>query len=126
MPPYEVPWVPFEDIYLDLNLPENQALRMDGGYRDDLNGGVRGLILYRVSATDYKCYEMNCTWDSMNATSNVSVDGSGLFMICNGCNSTFAFENGVPLGGIAPYALQQYRTYLDEFGGLTITDEIVL
>ena len=123
MPPYEVPWVPFLDIEINLNLPEYSELWNDGGNMY-IDGGVRGLIIHRESASRYICFERNCTWEANSACATVNVDASLLYLSDPCCGSIFSFETGEPIGGPAVYPLQQYKTYL-QGNLLTITDEIV-
>lgn len=125
LPPYEVPYIPFDDIYINLSLPEYQALQFDGGHYVIPDSGVKGLILYRESSEKFICYDRQCTWEPFSACSEVDVDASNLFMIDHCCGSTFEFSQGYPIGGIAIYPLQQYRVYNDGLGGITITDELV-
>ncbi|MEJ0056927.1 MAG: hypothetical protein WDN75_15510 [Bacteroidota bacterium] len=123
-----IPIIPFPDATVNLYLPENQPLVVDGGYRtiSSVAGssvGVRGIILYRKDAANYFAYEINCSYHPNEAASNVSVHASRLYMTCSGCGSTFSFTDGTPTGGIAWRPLRRYRTELSG-GYLTITNEI--
>src|SRR5687768_3077303 len=46
----------FNDIHINLNLPQYLSLRTDGGHAL-ISGGVRGIILYRRNANEYLAYE---------------------------------------------------------------------
>ena len=120
-PPYsDIPIIPFADIYIDLSLPAYSNLLFDGGYVE-INGGVRGIILYRESANIYHAYERNCSYMPNEACATVNVDFSGLYMVDPCCNSSFSFSNGFPLGGPAFYGLREYQSYISGFE-LIITD----
>jgi hypothetical protein len=119
-----IPIVAFNDIVLDLNFPENNALRNNGGFRALATGGVRGIILYRSNASQFFAFERNCSYRPNDACATVNVHVSGLFMTDPCCNSSFDFSNGNPTGGPAWRPLLQYR--VSQVGSvLTITDEAI-
>ncbi|MEQ9414764.1 MAG: hypothetical protein RIF39_13085 [Cyclobacteriaceae bacterium] len=121
-----IPIVNFDDLVINLSFPDYIELNREGGYKDvsDLGGGVRGIILYRISSTAFVAYEKNCSYTPNEACATVEVHSSGLFMIDPCCASSFNFSDGLPTGGPAWRPLRQYRT---QFNGnvLTITDEII-
>ncbi len=112
-----VPFIPFVDKIINLNLPEFINLRSDGGYVE-VSGGVRGIILYRLNSSTYMAYERNCSFRPNEACATVNVHTSGLFMVDPCCGSNFNFSDGNPTGGPAWRPLVQYRTQLN---GLTLT-----
>lgn len=118
-----VPFIPFLDIVVNLNLPEFIGLRTDGGHAV-VSGGVRGIILYRVNSSTYLAYERNCSFRPNEACATVDVHTSGLFMIDPCCGSSFNFSDGNPTGGPAWRALVQYRTQLNSLT-LTISSEVI-
>ena len=109
----------FPPVTINLNYPQYQRLRLDGGYQYVDDVGMRGVILYRLDESTYIAYERLC---SMEDDAIVTVDGSGLFM--KGCLSTYDFSDGRPSGGPAFRPLLRYRTSLTG-QTLVITDEIV-
>lgn len=118
-----IPYLPFNDIVINLSFPEYTTLRVDGGHKE-VNGGIRGIILYRVSESLYMAYERNCSYHPNEACATVNIHSSGLYMIDPCCGSTFSFTDGSPMGGIAWRPLQRYRTDLNGFN-LTISDEVI-
>ena len=118
-----IPFVPFSDIVVNLNLPEYASLKMDGGYKYLKDGGVRGIILYRKSATTYIAYERNSSYHPNEACATVDVHSTGLYMIDPCSNSMFDFSTGSPMSGPAIRPLRQYVTVLTSFE-VTITDDI--
>ncbi|MDH5604214.1 MAG: hypothetical protein OEY51_09750 [Cyclobacteriaceae bacterium] len=122
-PVNETPYIPFDDIFLNLSLPEFSGLQYDGGAQA-IDGGVRGIILYRESSTSYHAYERNCTYLPNDACATVNIDDSGLYMNDACCGSIFDFISGYPMSGPAFFPLQKYKTYLSG-GVLTITDEVI-
>ena len=121
-----IPIVNFDELVVNLSFPDYTELNREGGYKDvsDLGGGVRGIILYRISSSAFVAYEKNCSYTPNEACATVEVHSSGLFMTDPCCTSSFNFSDGLPTGGPAWRQLRQYRT---QFNGnvLTITDEII-
>jgi nitrite reductase/ring-hydroxylating ferredoxin subunit len=115
-----IPYVPFSDIVITLNLPQYTDLNSKGWVYVD--GGVQGIILYK-SGNTYLAYERNCSFHPINNVGAiVYADVSNRFMIDHSCNSSFNFEEGTPTGGPAWRPLRRYKTFLDGTE-LTITDE---
>lgn len=118
----EIPLAFFEDIRVELDLPQYNSLSFDGGYMT-FSEGVRGIILYRENASTYHAYERTCTYHPNDACATVNIHSSELSMFCPCCNSMFSFTTGFPTGGgPAQFPLRKYRLYLDR-RVLTITDE---
>ena len=118
-----IPFASFSDLVINLNLPEFISLRSDGGHKE-INGGVRGIILYRQNSSTYIAYERNCSFRPNEACATVDVHTSGLFMIDSCCGSSFNFSDGSPTGGPAWRELVRYRTQLSG-SVLTISSEVV-
>lgn len=118
-----IPWQPFDVISLNLNLPEYIDLKTDGRSMY-IDGGVRGIILYRKNASTYLAYERNCSFQPNSACATVDVHVSTLYMLCSCCSSTFDLATGLPTSGPAWRPLRQYETSLNGTI-LTITDEPV-
>lgn len=118
-----IPYIPFTEIIINLSFPEYASLRTDGGYKE-INGGVRGIIIYRVNATSYNAFERNCSFHPNDACATVNTHNSGLYLTDPCCGSTFNFSDGNPSGGVAWRPLRRYRTQLNN-STLTITDEVV-
>jgi nitrite reductase/ring-hydroxylating ferredoxin subunit len=118
-----VPYAPFPDIILNLNLPDRIALRTPGATAT-VGGGVRGIIIYCKQANEYMAYERNCTFHPNDACATVNIDASKLFLVDPCCGSQFDLATGSPSGGVAIRPLVQYRTTFDGTI-LTITDEVI-
>jgi hypothetical protein len=118
-----IPYIAFNDIILNLNLPQYISLRSDGGFKE-ISGGVRGIIIYRVNSTTYKAYERNCSFQPNEACATVNVHSSGLFMNDPCCGSNFTFEDGNPSGGPAWRPLVSYRTQLSGLELIITSDRI--
>jgi hypothetical protein len=110
--------VSFPPVTINLNYPQYQRLKLDGGYEYVSGAGIQGVILYRLDEGTYIAYERKC---SIGDDAPVSVDASGLYM--NGCGSTYNFSDGYPTSGRSVQPLLKYRTSLTG-QTLVITDEV--
>ncbi|MEL7001291.1 MAG: hypothetical protein AAFN93_01015 [Bacteroidota bacterium] len=123
VPQDQIPLTAFDDIFINLDLPEFNDLSFDNSFIT-LPQGVRGIILYRLNSTTFFAFERNCTFLPNEAGSTVNVDQSRLFMRDTSCGSTFGFDGGIPTSGPAQVPLRRYRVI--QLGRtLTITDEII-
>jgi len=118
-----IPIPVFEDLVLNLSLPENSDLNTLGYKYLGGNAGVRGIIVYKKNATTYLAFVRNCSYQPNNACATVDAHSSTLYMEDVCCGSTFNWD-GTPTGGPAWRLLRQYETILIGFQ-LTITDEII-
>lgn len=118
-----IPFLPFSPITLNLNLPEYQGLKTNGFVY--VNGGVRGILVYKAGASAYIAYERNCSYRPNEACATVEMHNSNLYMIDPCCNSSFELSTGDPAGGPAWRPLRRYETLLNG-SELTITDTIIL
>lgn len=118
----ELPYATFDDIFINLDLPEYQQLETQGYTYIQVGGGSNGIILYKNNPSDYNAYERTCTFDPFEPTAIIEVTPGGISMVDYNCNSFFGLQEGQPQGGPASVALRQYKIILDgRF--LTITDE---
>ena len=116
----QIPIADFPNIVINLNLPEYRDLNLDKSsiYVD---GGLRGLILYRENQGNYIAFETTCSFQPNDACANVKVHSSTLYMTDTCCGSIFNFPDGQPTGGPARLPLRKYETFLVD-NVLTITD----
>lgn len=113
--------IPFALVNETINLTNQQYLNLQFNRGHvNIDGGVRGITIYRVSETEYRAFERNCSFEPLNTCARVEVDGSGLYLIDSCCSSSFDF-NGFPTGGPATLPLRQYLTLL-QGNFLTITN----
>ena len=118
----ELPPAVFNDIFIDLSLPQYQDLSRNGGF-EYLSAGLRGIIVYRENASTYHAIEQNCTFLPFEAGSTVDVD-NGIRLRDPSCGSVFTLPGGLPIGGPAVVPLRKYRV---DFDGtrLIISDEVI-
>ena len=78
-----------------------------------VNGGYRGIVIYRSTQEDFMVYERCCPYDPEKTGARVSVDASGFFCVDSVCMSRFNLPYGTPESGPSPFALLQYRYSYD-------------
>jgi nitrite reductase/ring-hydroxylating ferredoxin subunit len=101
------------DINIYVNNPSYINLNATGGWQY-ITGGVRGILLYRASSTEFKAYDRNCTYQSSNSCATVRVDNSNIIVRDSSCcNSQFSIVDGGVLQGPATLPLKAYNTSFD-------------
>ncbi len=101
------------DISIYVNNPSYINLNSIGGWQY-ISGGVRGILLYRSSSSDFKAYDRNCTYQPSNSCATVRVDNSNLIVSDSSCcNSKFSIIDGSVLQGPASLPLKTYNTSFD-------------
>ena len=116
----EQPLIPSAPVNLSLNLSNQQYVRLlsdNGAVTLPVTGlagagGVKGVIVVRISAGNFLAFERNCPYRPYDACSTVSLDrNSRLFMRDSCCQSQFDLRGQIT-GGPAPRPLKQYSTSL--------------
>ncbi len=113
----EQPLIPYAPVNLSLNLSTQQFVRLqsdNGAVSLPVtgpagSGGVKGVIVVRVSAGNFLAFERNCPYQPYDACAVVSLDRSRLFMRDSCCNSQFDLRGQIT-GGPTPRPLKQYST----------------
>lgn len=109
--------IPVVDVDITINIFDYPDLQGVGGSAY-IDGGSRGIIVYRVSIEQFNAYERHCTYDSENPCGKVSKDVDGLFLVDDdcfgtGCGSRFNIINGSNVDGPSQYPLIQYNASYD-------------
>lgn len=104
-----------DPLYADLQAP--------GGYAV-VDGGVKGIVIYRVDIDRFNAYERMCPYD-IGDCGKVSVDNTNVVLHdddCGGagCGSKFNIIDGSVLNGPANLPLKQYSAAFDGMAILTI------
>ncbi|MFM2207338.1 MAG: hypothetical protein RL213_1313 [Bacteroidota bacterium] len=100
------------EVYIPLSLPEYAALNSIGNYVL-VDGGYKGLIVYRRSLSEFVAYERACPYDPTAGGSIVEPDSSNVIGVDRKCGSKFVFYDGSVLNGPATRPLKQYRCDFD-------------
>jgi nitrite reductase/ring-hydroxylating ferredoxin subunit len=106
--------IPYVRVNLELYLsdPQFNMLNAVGGWVY-VNGGSKGIIVYRKSNDEFTALDRHCTYQPDNACSRVSVDASQITAVDTCCGSKFLITDGSILNGPANVPLQLYQTSFD-------------
>lgn len=107
-------WIPYVyvDFYINITLPDYIDLNVTGGWVY-LNGGSRGIILYRKSDAEFAAYDRHCPYDPDNKNAIVEVDDTDIMVVDSTCGSKFQLLDGSVAKGPATRPLKEYRTFFD-------------
>ncbi|MBN8702223.1 MAG: hypothetical protein J0M08_04105 [Bacteroidetes bacterium] len=100
------------DVFLYSSDPNFTPLNVVGG-SVYLNGGSRGLIVFRVSNTEFATYDRHCPNEPEDACGVVDVDNSGIWGVDACCSSKFLLQDGSVVSGPSTYSLRRYETTFD-------------
>ncbi len=77
----------------------------------EASGGYRGIIVYRMSTSEFMAYDRACPYQPHDMESLVSISPSNSVVAeCPVCNSRFVLTDGSVLDGPAAFPLKVYRT----------------
>lgn len=100
------------DIYIYSNNPSFINLNAIGGWVY-ITGGVRGILVYRKTNTEFMAYDRNCTYQSGDACAIIFVDPSNIIATDSCCHSQFSLYDGSVLHAPASLPLKAYATTYD-------------
>ncbi|HTA63151.1 MAG TPA: hypothetical protein VK835_11875 [Bacteroidia bacterium] len=106
-------------------LSSHPNLAAPGGVDMIANAGVKGILIYRQTTTQFYAYERSCTYDGTTvANAMVSAGAGSTTCKDNICGSIFTIFDGS--GGVAQgpanYPLKQYAISFDGTNSLHITN----
>ena len=98
---------PVPNVFVDfrINLEFTYELNSIGGWAN-FTGGYRGIVIYRLSADEFRAFDRACTY---NVYDRVVVNDPPIAE-CTECESTYLLTDGSVVNGPASYPLKQYRT----------------
>lgn len=101
----------YVDFVINISNPSYSNLNVTGGwiYYPD---GVKGIIIFRKSVSEFMAYERNCTYQPSNGCA-VQVQLSGVTAIDSCCGSKFLLSDGSVYAGPATLQLTRYQTTFD-------------
>lgn len=100
------------NYYLQINNPAYNPVTVPGGWMY-INGGSRGIILYRVSNDEFRAYDRHCTYQPTSTCALVSVETNNITALDDCCGSKFLLTNGSVTKSPASLPLKQYQTSFD-------------
>lgn len=102
------------DKYIYLQSPDGIPLNQVGGWVY-LDGGSRGIIIYRRAFDEYVAFDRHCTWEPQKPCGRVSTDTSVTVVLnCACCESRFSLIDGTSIKGPASRSLLPYRAGLSD------------
>jgi len=102
--PVNIDIYPANPLYIDINVV--------GGWIY-VNGGSRGIIIYRFSPDEFYAYDRHCTYQPTNACGKVKMDTDNITLVDTCCGSKFIVVDGSIINGPAGLPLNKYQTYYD-------------
>ena len=100
------------DVEIDLSLAEFSPLNTVGN-SIFIEGGNKGIIIYRFSNYEYNIYDRNCSYEPNLECSYIDSINSTIAM-CGCCSSAFLLDqNGVAANSPAVLPLKQYNYSLN-------------
>lgn len=100
------------NYYIQTNNPAYNPVTVPGGWMY-INGGSRGIILYRASNDEFKAYDRHCTYESTSSCALVSVENNNITAYDDCCGSKFLLTDGSVTKSPASLPLKQYQTSFD-------------
>ena len=102
----------YVDVEIDLSLPAFSPLNTVGN-SIFIEGGNKGIIIYRFSNYEYNIYDRNCSYEPNLECSYIDSINSTIAM-CGCCSSAFLLDqNGVAANSPAVLPLKQYNYSLN-------------
>lgn len=118
---HPVPYVPVEQ-QINISLPSYSALQGVSGWIY-LNGGSRGIIVYRKSLDEFVAMDRHSTHTALNECTGVEVDSSNNLILYDPCSdATYNIIDGSVMSGNANFPLRRYNTYFDGTSILRISN----
>ena len=116
---HPVPNIPF-DVTIDFTLPSYSNLTGVGGYAY-VNGGSRGIIVYRRGLNDFVAFDRHSPEDlDGSCPSALTPDTSNYLLLNDVCNEAqFSLYDGSPVSG-SDFGLRSYQTQFDGNNSLRI------
>jgi len=109
---HPIPSIPF-DITIDMTLPSYSDLNAVGGWVY-VNGGIKGIIVYRQSYDVFVAFERQSPEDPENTcASGIAPNADNFLQLDDPCsNAQFSLYDGSPISG-SEWGLRKYQTLWD-------------
>ncbi len=101
------------DVYIYLSNPTYIKLTVVGGWTYIDNAGVRGILVYRKSNTEFMAYDRNCTYQPEDPCAKIVVNDSNIIAVDTCCHSEFLLTDGSVLKAPASIPLKAYQNTFD-------------
>jgi hypothetical protein len=108
------------NVQINILLPSYSALQSVGGYAY-VNGGVKGLIVYRRSISEFAVYDRMSTASGGFDCTPLEVDTDNYLFLNDACsNAVYSLIDGSLVSGDAIYGLRSYQSNFDGYSILAI------
>lgn len=97
------------DTYLNVTLPQYTSLQVPGGWAY-VTGGLKGIIVYRINATDFIAFDRNCTYNEANSCGTADVQTDNVTILCSCDGSEYNIFDGSVKKNPATLPLKGYNT----------------
>ena len=97
----------YVDFMVYLTQPQYVSLNAVGGWVY-LTGGVKGIIVFRKSPTEFAAYERDCPYDPNAANARIDVDNSGVIGVDSNCGSKFSLADNSIVNGPTTHSMRAY------------------
>lgn len=87
-----------------------------------VTGGVSGIIIYRVSQSEFVAFDRCCTYKPSDRCAILPDTGNTLFLKCPCCGSMFSFIDGSVQASPAERPLTSYSAYYDGSNSLQVSN----
>lgn len=113
-----VPFVPFDQT-ININLPSYNGLTGVGGWAY-LNGGSKGIVIYRKSIDEFVAFDRHSPADGGNCDTPLEPNADNFLQLDDLCSGAkFSLYDGSPLDG-GQFGLRSYQTFWDGVENLRI------
>ena len=97
------------DAYVNITLVQYNNLAAPGGWAY-VNGGLKGIIVYRRGTDEFIAYDRNCTYNEDNSCGMATVKTDNVTIECSCDGSTYNIFDGSVTNGPATFPLKGYNT----------------
>jgi len=85
----------YVNFFIDPNSTEYLELNAPGGWVY-VTGGYRGILIYRLTVTEFLAFERTCPYDPEAPAARIETEPSGVTVRCPVCNSKYIMLDGSP------------------------------
>lgn len=109
-------------VQINIMLPTYSNLQSVGGYAY-VNGGNKGLVVYRRSINEFVCFDRMSTAEGGYDCVPIEVDQNNYLFLNDQCSdAVYSLLDGSVSSGNAVYPLRAYQTSFDGFSILYISN----
>ena len=108
------------NVQINIFLPSYSPLQSVGGYAF-VNGGVKGIVVYRRSVDEFVAFDRMSTADGGFECVPLEIDTDNFLFLNDACsNAVYSMIDGTIVSGDAKYALRSYQVNFDGYSLLSI------